>query len=99
MEEAYSVGDELGCPAGNSALLDGNGTLTGVLGDNTGDGFESSHIGSAASTDTTVLGGGVHGNEDDVGLADVLGDIGREEEVWLANRNAGLALVCRRLCV
>jgi hypothetical protein len=66
-----------------------------VLGDNTGDSLESSHIGGAAGTDTTVLGRGVDGNEDNVGLTNVLGDIGREGEIGLAGRKAGLALIGR----
>ena len=88
----YSVSDELGSSARNSTLLDNDGTLTSVLGNDTSNSLESSHVSSAAGTNTTVLGGGVDGDEDNVGLADVLGNVGGEEQVGLALSNLGLAI-------
>lgn len=89
----YSLGDELSSAAGNSALLDNNGTLTGVLSNDSGNSLESSHVGGAASTNTALLGRGVDGDEDNVGLGDACGDVGGEEEVALAGADADLAIV------
>ena len=99
ISETYSVSDELSSSAGNSALLDNDGTLTSVLSNDAGNGLESSHVSSAAGTDTTVLGGGVDGDEDNVGLADVLGNVGGEEQVGLALRNSDLAILSSRSLV
>lgn len=86
----YGISDELSGSARNGALLDNDGTLTGVLGNNSGDSLERGHVSGAAGTDTTVLGGGVDGDEDNVGLTNVLGDVGREEKVGLAGLKSNL---------
>lgn len=70
-----------------------------MLSNDTGNSLESSHVSSAASTNTTVLGGGVDGDEDNVGLADVLGNVGGEEQVGLALSNGDLAIVSSRALV
>ena len=84
---AYGIGNELGRPARDGGLLDDNGTLTGVLSHNASDSLKGGHISSATGTDTTVLGRGVDSNQDNVGLADALGHVGREEQVALALGN------------
>lgn len=86
----YSLGDELSSAARDSALLDNHGTLARVLSDNGSDSFESSHIRGATGTDTTLLGRGVHGDEDNIGFTNALGYIGGEVQVWLAGRNLGI---------
>lgn len=70
-----------------------------MLSNDTGNGLESSHVSSAAGTNTTVLGGGVDGDEDNVGLADVLGNVGGEEQVGLALSNSDLAILSSRALV
>lgn len=89
----YRVRNQLSSPARDSALLDDNGALASVLGHDTSDGLESTHISSAASTHTAVLGRGVDGNQDHVGLGDGAGDVGAEEQVALARGDGGLAIV------
>lgn len=89
----YSLGNQLSGTAGNGALLDNNGTLTSVLGDNSGNSLKGSHVGGTASADTTLLCGCVDGNEDNVGLGNAARNIGGEEEVALARRHADLAVV------
>lgn len=64
-----------------------------MLGDDAGDGLEGTHIGGAAGTDTTVLGGGVDGDQDHVGGGDGAGDVGAEEQVAGARGHGGLAIV------
>jgi hypothetical protein len=86
----YSISNELGSSARNSTLLNNDGTLTGKLSNDTGDSLESSHVGRAASTDTTVLCRGVDGDEDNVSLADGLADIGGEEQVAGSHPNLSL---------
>lgn len=81
IEITYSVGDELGSSARNGALLDDDGALASVLGDDASDSLKGSHVSGAASTDTTVLCGGVDGDEDNVSLADAASDVGAEEQV------------------
>jgi hypothetical protein len=88
-----SISDKLGSSARNSGLLNNDGTLTSVLSNDASNGLESGHISGTAGTDTTVLGGGVDGNENDIGLADVLGNVGREEQVGLALVNSDLTLL------
>jgi hypothetical protein len=87
IDGAYCVCNQLRCPTGDCALLDNDGTFTGVLCDDCGDGLESSHVGSDASADTAILGRCVDGNEDDVGLANVLSNICGKEEVAHATRD------------
>jgi hypothetical protein len=89
----YSISNELSSSARNSRLLNNDGTLTGVLSNDTSDGLESGHVSGAAGTNTTVLGGGVDGNKNDISLADVLGDVGGEEQVRLALIDGDLALL------
>jgi hypothetical protein len=91
--ETHSLGDELGRAAGNSALLDDDGTLAGVLGDDGSDGLESSHVGGAASTDAALLGGRVDRDEDNIGFGDAAGHISGEEEVALAGSDTEVAKV------
>ena len=88
----HSIGHKLGSAAGDSALLDDNGTLASVLGNNTSDSLKGRHVGGAASTNTTVLGGRVDSNKDNVGLADALGHVGGEEQVSRPCGDVGLAL-------
>lgn len=89
----YSVCHELSSSAGNSALLDNDGTLTRILGHEASDGLESSHVCGAAGTNTALLGGSVDGHQDNIGLGNVAGDVGAEEEVALSSSNLGLALL------
>jgi hypothetical protein len=88
----YSISDELSSSARNSRLLNNDGTLTGVLSNDSSDGLESGHVSSAAGTNTTVLGGCVDSDKDDIGLANVLGNIGRKEQVGLALIDGDLTL-------
>lgn len=88
-----SISNKLSSSARNSGLLNNDSTLTGVLSNDTSDSLESGHVSGAAGTNTTVLGGGVDGNKDDIGLADVLGNVGREEQVGLALIDSNLALL------
>jgi hypothetical protein len=90
-----SISDKLGSSARNSRLLDNDGTLAGVLSNDAGDSLESGHISGAAGTNTTVLGGSVNGNQDNIGLANVLGNVGGEEQVGLALSNGDLAVLSR----
>lgn len=83
----YSVCHQLGSSARNGALLDNDGALASVLGHKAGDGFKGSHISSAASANTALLGGGIYSYEDDVGLGNVAGNVGAEEEVGLSSSN------------
>jgi len=88
-----SISDELSSSARNGRLLNNDCTLTSVLSNNASNGLESGHISSAAGTNTTVLRGSVDGNKNDISLADVLGDVGREEQVRLALIDGNLALL------
>lgn len=88
-----SISNKLSSSARNSRLLDNDSTLTGVLSNDTSNSLESGHVSGAAGTNTTVLGGGVDGNKDNIGLADVLSNIGREEQVGLALIDGDLALL------
>jgi hypothetical protein len=89
----YGISDELSSSARNGRLLNNDCTLTSVLSNNASNGLESGHISSAAGTNTTVLRGSVDGNKNDISLADVLGDVGREEQVRLALIDGNLALL------
>lgn len=89
----YGIGDELSSPARNGTLLDNNGALTSVLSNNTSDGLESSHVGGATSTDTTVLGRSVDSDENDIGLANAGSNISAEEKVARTRSDLGLGLI------
>lgn len=89
----YSISDELSSSARNGRLLNNDSTLTSVLSDNASNSLESGHISGAAGTNTTVLCGSVDGNKNDISLADVLGDVGREEQIRLALIDGNLALL------
>ena len=91
--KTHSIGDELSSSAGNSALLDNNGALTSILSNNTSDSLKSGHISGAASTNSTVLGRGIDGDKDDIGLANAGSNISAEEEVSHTLGNLGLALI------
>lgn len=92
----YGISNELSGSAGNGRLLDNDGALTSILSDIGSDSLESSHISSTASTDTTVLGRGVDGNKDDIGLTDMLGNVGRKEQVGETLLKFKLALLSTR---
>jgi hypothetical protein len=79
--DTHGIGDQLSCSAGNGRLLHDDGTLAGILSNNSGNSLESSHVCRAASTDTTVLCWGVDGYQHNVRLGNALADISREEEV------------------
>ncbi len=49
--------------------------------------LERGHVCGSSSADTTVLGGSVHGDQDDISFSDALGDVGGEEQVGLARRH------------
>lgn len=93
MVVTHSLGDELGRAARNGALLDDDGTLAGVLGDDGSDSLESSHVGGAASTDAALLGGRVDRDEDNIGFGDATGHISGEEEVALTGSDTEVAKV------
>lgn len=88
----YRVCDQLRGSARNRALLDDDGALARILGHEARDSLKGSHVCSAAGTNTTLLGGGIDGHQDDVGLGNVAGDVGAEEEVALSGSDLGLAL-------
>lgn len=71
----------LGGLHGNGALLDDDLGADGLLGDHAGCSLDVLQIGGASGTDSVGLGRGPDADEDDVGFADGLADVGGEEEV------------------
>ena len=90
---AYRIGNELGRPTRNGALLDDDGALSSVLGNDSGNSLKGSHIGGYPGADTSLFGGGIDGNKDNIGLGNAVGDVGGEEEIAGAARHGGLAIV------
>lgn len=65
------------------------------MGNDGSNSLEGSHVSCAAGTNTALLGRGIDGNEDHVGFANALGDVGSEEKVGRAARYDGLAIFGR----
>ena len=70
----------------NGALLDDDLGANGLLGDHAGSSLDVLEIGGASGTDSIGLGRGADADEDDVGFADGLANVGGEEEVLPAGR-------------
>lgn len=91
----YSIGNELSRPARHGALLDNNGTLSGILGNNCSDGLESSHVSCASGADTTLLCRSIDSDQDNISFANALGDIRGEEEIGGTTGYSSLAIFGR----
>ena len=71
----------LGSPARNSRLLDNDFGRVGNLGNSSSSQFDVVQVCGETSAETALLGGGVDGDEDQVGFGDSLVDLGGEEQV------------------
>ena len=65
----------------DSGLINIDLVGVGHVGNHPGCALPVGEVGSLAGSQTAGLGGGVHRDKDDVGLSDVLLDVGAEEEV------------------
>lgn len=81
---SYNKAHALGCPAGNSALLDDNLVALGNLGNVSGGALHVSQVGGISGTHSLGLGRRVDGDKYEVGLDDGAVDVGREEQVLSA---------------
>lgn len=86
--KTYDIRNNPRRPAGDCALLNNHRSTLGVLRDRPRRRLEGAQVRAGAGPDAVRLGGRVDADEDDVCLGDARGDVGREEEVGLARRQA-----------
>lgn len=86
--KTYNIRDNTRRSTGDCALLNNHRPPLGVLRDRPRRRLEGAQIRAGAGPDAVRLGGRVDADEDDVCLRDARGDVGREEEVGPARRQA-----------
>lgn len=91
---AYRIFYQLCGPTRNRGLLDNDGTWSGVLSDDGCHSFEGGHVGGAPGPRAAALGGGIDGNQDDIGLTDTPRYLCCEEQIRFSGRyGEGLWLI------